>query len=307
VALDWDDVRFFLAVVREPRLVTAGRALRVRHTTVARRLAALEKSLGTRLFHRTARGHLLTDAGREILPVAEEIERATLALGRRARPAKGAPTGRVRVAIVESWAVEWLAPRLPELHRRHPQLSLEVVAQQGPSDLSRGEAEIAVRIPRPTQKELAAVKLGTGSTGLYATRALADRYRAQIERDPPDGRGVPLLCWDPHRDFLQSAAWFRDFRAVADVRLTTNSTLALLSAARAGLGVCTTARFCVRGDDLVPLGPDLSRHDLWLVSHPDFRDEPRVRAVMDWLREVGPTIDDPRPSSAPRPRPAPTS
>jgi DNA-binding transcriptional LysR family regulator len=164
--MDWGDLRYFLAVVRAGRLAAAGRALGVEHTTVARRIAALEAALGAPLFHRTAAGWRLTRAGEQIVPRAEAIEAEARAAEAATREATERASGRVRIACVESWAWAWVAPRLPSLYAKHPELQVELVTGQAPMNLTRGEADVAFRVPRPTQPDLSCVSLGEGTIAL---------------------------------------------------------------------------------------------------------------------------------------------
>src|SRR6266545_7763124 len=120
--MDWDGLQVFLAVARAGRISAAARRLGVEHTTVSRRLAALEEDLGVRLFHRTASGYLLTPHGQNALPSAEAMERAAIGVGARAREGSGDISGRVRVAMAPEFASHWLAPRLVTFRRTHPRL-----------------------------------------------------------------------------------------------------------------------------------------------------------------------------------------
>lgn len=294
VTLAWDDIRFFLAIVKHGRLAQAARALGVEHTTVSRRLAALERAVGAPLFDRTKAGHLLTRAGHRVVAQAEAMARAARGFETEAHHGRAQVEGRVRLALVESFAVTWLAPNLPRLSRQHPGLSLDVVTGNAQSDLSRGEAELAVRSPRPSQRELAAVKIGVSSFTLFGTEEVAARLpRAALDGDLPMTGEVPLLAYTPDLTFLQSARWFRDLLGRSRIGLLTNSTLTLLAAARAGAGAVVLPEFAVkRAPELVRLTRrDVSRQEAWLVTHPEFRRDPRVRAVSEFLRAIGPELE----------------
>lgn len=197
--------------------------------------------------------------------------------------------GKVRVAIVESWATHWLVPHLRELHRRHPAIQVEILTGQQQSDLSRGEAEIAVRTPRPIRQELSAYRLARATVGLYAVRTLARRWN--VDADP---KNMPLLMYTPAVDFLQSAAWFRRLVERSEVRLTTNSTHALLAGACEGVGIAVLPRFIARrAPQLVSVSTrSTSEHELWLVSHPEFKRDPRVHAVTKFMKEIGRDLSD---------------
>lgn len=290
----WDDVRYFLAVARERRLTRAAGSLGVLHTTVARRIATLEERLGARLFYRTATGHLLTPRGERVLAHAERMEAGAMGLAERGPEGDAELVGRVRLALPESFSTYWLAPRIGELRAAHPRIDVELVTGIGPTDLSRGEAELAIRTPRPVRRELSAFRLATSSMALYASPDLPRPATWRIDADPPRADGMPLLVYSAQLESLQRSPWFRRVVDRADVRLTSNSTLTLIAAARAGLGVAVLARFIGAAAGLVPVGKRIVlRHDLWLVSHPEFRREPCVAAVAEFVKRHAKGLDDP--------------
>lgn len=280
----WDDFRYFLAVAREGRLLRAARVLSVEHTTVARRIAALEETLGVSLFYRTAKGHLLTREGTRIRAHAEEIERSVLGLATTVREVAGRIEGRVRIAMIESLAAHWFVPRLAQLRARHPRLEIELVAGNPQSDLSRGHADLAVRTPRPERRELTAVKIARGPFGLYGLPELISR-RYKLDEDPPRARGIPLAIYGDDFQFLQRAPWFDRVLEQADVRLRTNSTPALVAAARSGLAISVLPWFAAAGFTEACRRKNTFQ-EAWLVSHPEFRRDPRVRAVSQFIREI---------------------
>src|SRR5215469_750014 len=150
--IDWEDVRFFAALARHGSLSAAARALTVNHATVARRLAALEQSLGTRLFKRRPTGYELTPAGRNALDSADAMEGAAAALAR-LEPAASL-TGLVRITATPSLAGGFLIPRLAALRELHPALDMEILAEPRPVSLQRHQSDIALRLGRPERGEL---------------------------------------------------------------------------------------------------------------------------------------------------------
>lgn len=283
--MDWDDVRVFLAVSRAGRISAAARQLGVEHSTIGRRLAALEGDLGARLFHRTAGGYRLTPHGERVLSSAQAMERAALAVGARAVGPADEVSGVVRIAVLDEYASYWIAPRLPAFRALHPSLALEVVVGMEKLDLSRGEAELAVRTPRPREAGLVTTRLGKSSTGLYASREfLASRKRLRIQ-DTASARGVPFLVYSARYHTLQSAPWFQPILKDAEIALRTNSTHALVAAARASTGVAVLPRLVGNAHgDLASVSADLFNAEFWLVTHPEFRHDLRVRAVAAFLR-----------------------
>ncbi len=284
--VDWDGLQVFLAVARTGRVSSAARRLGVEHTTVARRLAALEEALGVPLFYRTTTGYLLTAHGQNALSKAEAMEAAALALTARAREASGAMSGSVRVAMAPEFASHWLAPNLAGFHAKHPQIALHILVGTRQRDLARGEADLAVQSPRPRQQGLVTVRIARTSAALYASRALALSGRWRIT-SLETLQGLPLLTYTPPFQMLQEAKWFQPLLASAEVALETNSTHALVAAARAGAGVAVLPRFVARWhDDLLEVSDDVANHDVWLITHPEFRRDPRVRAAADFLRKI---------------------
>jgi DNA-binding transcriptional LysR family regulator len=275
-----------LAVARTGRVSAAARQLGVKHTTVSRRLAALEHQLSARLFNRTAGGYLLTSIGQEALAAAEAMQRAADGIDLRVREYRGAMTGRVRLALAPEFASHWLVPRLADFRARHPGIDLQILVGTRQRDLSRGEAELAVQSPRPRQVGLVAAHIARTAVELYASRRLAAARRLRVG-SVKGLRGLPLLAFVPQLKLLQRAAWFQRVLAEARVFIETNSTHALLAAARASLGIAVLPRFVARGDEeLVCVSAPVSEPDVWLVTHPEFRRDPKVRAAADFLKQA---------------------
>jgi DNA-binding transcriptional LysR family regulator len=285
-SMDWDGLQVFLAVARTGRVSAASRRLGVEHTTVARRIAALEKALGVRLFYRTSRGYLLTPQGQNVVATAEAMERAALAVEARAREHSGAFAGRVRIAMPPEYGSHWLAPALPAFRAVHPNIEVQILVGTRQRDLSRGEAELAIQGPRPSQTGMVAVRLARVTVGLYANRTLLAGKRMRV-RTLADLRGRPLLAFTSPFQILQEAKWFQPILAAAPIALESNSTHALLAAARTGVGVAVLPRFVARQhDDLAPVSADIASHELLLVAHPEVRRDPKVRATADFLKRI---------------------
>jgi DNA-binding transcriptional LysR family regulator len=289
--VNWDACQAFLAVARSGRISAAARRLDVEHTTVSRRLAALERELGVALFYRTTTGYVLTAHGTNALAQAEAMESAALALTARAREGSGTPSGRVRIAMAPEFASHWLAPRLKQFREAHPQVELHILVGTRQRDLARGEAELAVQSPRPRRQDLIAVRIASASIGLYVQKTLARGSRWRIT-GAEMLRGQPLLTYTPAFQLLQDAKWFQSVLAAGDVAMQTNSTHALLAAARAGAGVAVLPRFVARWhDDLLAVSEEVGRQDVWLITHPESRRDPKVRAAADFLKHAAAAAD----------------
>lgn len=276
--LQWEDVRYFLALTRAGSLSGAARTLDVEHSTVARRVETLEQALGLRLFDRLPRGWRLTTEGENMVALAERMEDEAFAFERAAVGA-GALGGTVRLSVPPSLASVFLVPRLAARRERWPGIALEVVGELREANLSRREADLALRLGRPRAQGLVVRSLGKIGFGLYARAGYAERAEADWEFIGFDDS----LRHVPHQKWLEQLAGKRPFA------LRSNDLIALHGAARMGLGVACLPHYQVRDDaELVPVaaaGTPPAR-DVWLVLHADVRRSPRVRAIADLVSEI---------------------
>lgn len=287
--LRWDDVPLFLALVRQRSLQRAGRALGLDASTASRRLAALEESTGARLFDRTRQGLAPTDAARLMLGPAEEMERAALTLANAAQSFESEVEGVVRIAVIPGLAELHLAPRLPELLARHPRLRIDLDVRTQVTDLTRREADLALRSIRPQSGDLVHRKLTT--TRWLATASIERARSLGVLRDWSD---APWITWDADLAHIPHARWVATHVKAPPV-LRTSSVATQLAAVRAGVGVALVDDYAPRVvAGLAPvefarkLAPDAARwpvDDLWLVGHAALRDTPRVAAVWDFIVE----------------------
>jgi DNA-binding transcriptional LysR family regulator len=276
---NWDDLRHVLAVARHGSLLRAAKALGVEHTTVGRRVAAAEAALGARLFARSPAGLVLTAEGERLIDALRDVEAAVAAVERRAAAERGELVGRVNVTAPETFGMAWLAPRLAVFAAENPGLEIALDPAGAVRDLSRSEAEVAVRyVPREADG-LVVRRLCDIASALYAAPAW---LAAHPVRGPADLAGKALLAGppgDPER------AWLARLTGDATPTFMCDLSVALASAARAGAGIAVLPRFVGDVDPglvRVPM-PDEPRETLWLTVHRDLRDAPRVRAVMDLL------------------------
>lgn len=176
--LDWDDLRYFLAIAQHGSLSAAAKELHVAQSTVGRRLASLERSLGARLLNRTPDGYFPTLAGQNVREQAERLEAEVLALERNVGGRDTRLSGLVRVTCAETVASQILAPCLATLHTEHPEIMIELIPNQRELSLSMREADIAVRLKRPDQHDLVVRRVGSLAFGLYASPEYLERYRS---------------------------------------------------------------------------------------------------------------------------------
>lgn len=276
--MDWNDVRHFLALARLGSVRAAGKALGVSHSTVARRLEVLEAQLGSRLFDRNADGYLLTAAGREILPAAEAVEQAAAELERAAVGQDDRLAGAVGVTCGDPGVAAFLLDALTPLCRAHPAIELRFTVDGRPFDLSRREADVAVRAlglgGSPPE-----VLLGARVAPVKLASYVAKAHAARLDPERP-GSGARWLGFDDPKQLAMLVAG----SSHPDLPIwgSFGSIDAILAAAQAGLGLVMLPVYI--GDAHPGLQrlarPDL-RHlgDLWLLCHPDLRHTARVRAV----------------------------
>jgi len=282
--LDWNDLRYFLAVARGGSTLAAGRALRVSQTTVARRIAALEEAIGVPLFEKRQAGYALTPTGEQLLERARQVETAAAAFAEAAAAEKRDTSGTVRITTQEIF-VTLLAPMLRELHERHPEIMIELDDSQDFRDLGEREADIALRS--------AVGELGAGIVGRrlgpdawtlycshdYAAKHGVPRTREQLKKHAFIGGGGPKL-WRAY------SAWLHDLNLDDRVIMHHASAMGMMSAIRSGLGIAVLPCIVADADpDLIQCVPPREPHHrtMWLVTHERVRKSPRVRVVIDFL------------------------
>ena len=280
---DWNDLRFVLAVCREGSLSGAARALGVNHSTVFRRIGAIEEKLGVALFQRLAEGYVMTEAGEAALASAGRIEEEVLALsttllGRDLRLA-----GELRVSAPDALTERLLMPHFARFSQRYPDITLNLEVSSGFADLSRREADIAIRVTRTPPETMIGRRLCALVGTLYGA---ADEPPCDNLEELAERRWLlPGFALDDH----PVALWIRRHFPHAAVALRTDSFPTLMEAARAGMGI--TPLPCFLGDPdpalrrIIPPPRELDA-ELWLLSHPDLRHTARVRAFSEFLREA---------------------
>lgn len=281
---DWDDVRFFLAVVRSGSFTKAGRMLNANQSTVSRRIEGMEDRLGCQLFDRHAKGIQLTPAGADVLAQAERIDAAVIELERRLDGRDLDLHGLVRVSGTENLVAFWLVSRLWELQTAHPQIELEIVAEDAVVDLARREADVAIRLVRPDEPSLNAERVGVLRFGLFCSESyLKDRTEPKSMEDLAGHRVIDFASNHASRVM---ADWNEFVAAYQTVTFRTNSSCAYLSAVRAGLGIGLFPLYMRHvAPELVelPVPIDFTR-DIWLVTHKETAGSAKIRLVSNCLR-----------------------
>ncbi len=279
---NWDDVRYFLTLQRYGSLAAAGTALALDPTTVGRRLIKLEEELGARLFDRTPSGYVLTDAGHRLLPRAERIEREALGVERDVAGEDQKLEGVVRLTATEMLATRFIAPHLRRFRERYPEIQLELQCTNLDVNLARREADIALRLARPTQEDLIIKRLSFIHLGLYASLDYVDRFGLPRE----SLAGHQMILFANTHPFRRENEWIEARMDGARVALRSDSVSATYSATVAGAGIgllpCLVAdndRHLMR----VPVEGAPEPRQIWQAVHKDLRDSARIRAVLEFL------------------------
>ncbi|HVI95989.1 MAG TPA: LysR family transcriptional regulator [Anaeromyxobacter sp.] len=280
---NWDDVRIFLAIQRAGSLSAAAGPLGIAQPTCGRRLAALEASIGARLFDRTPDGLRITADGAALLAAASAMEEAARALAVAGAGRDRDLEGVVRIATTELLAISFLVDALRTLREAHPAIRVELVLSNAESDLLAREADLALRFgpegSRPRPDVLVAQKLGDEPFELYGADAYVARRGAPA--DPAALAGHDVIVYSAPNP---ASAWCSDAFRGANVVLAAPSMLVSSAAVAAGLGLGVVPRRAARRfPQLRPLSPVIARGTGWIVLHPDLRRVPRIRVVADAL------------------------
>lgn len=281
----WDDLRFFLALARQRSLSAAARALSVDHATVGRRLSSLERRLGAKLFTQTPEGFALAAAGQAILNQAEAMEAAALAVERTATGHDSRSVGLVRLATIEVMADQVILPALAKLREKHPQLQVDLIVGIRTLDISRRQADIAVRIPRPTDPNLIGRKLGEIGATAYASH----RYLA-AHGTPKRGMGLAAHSLIDYLGAPEALGppFLGESLEGARLAMHTTSTFAQLKAVADGIGISILP--CCLADnypELRRLWPDErpTMRPIWMVTHADLRRATKIRLVSNAIAD----------------------
>lgn len=283
---NWNDLRFFLAVARAGTLTTAAQRLRADHTTVSRRITALEDALRVTLFERRPSGFTLTPQGERLKQTAEVMESAALLAQGMVADGDLSLAGAVRIGAPDGFGSCFLAPRIGALCERHPELEVQLVAMPRVFSLSKREADIAISLSRPQEGRLYARKLTDYRLGLYGTAAYLDA-RPPI-RSRADLRGHSFIGYIDDLIFAPELDYVETIGEVAP-RIKSSSLVAQLKATLAGAGLCMLPAFIAAGEpDLVQVLPEevTITRSFWLIVHEDLRSLARISMTADYIADL---------------------
>jgi len=288
--LNWDDLRFFLAVARGGTVATAGEQLAVSYTTVSRRIQQLESQLETALFDRTPNGYKLTEAGQAIVERAEQMEDTMLSISRDLFGRDTCPCGRLRVTMPEPIASELIGPYLSEFQQAYPRIELDLIAGSEKLDIDAREADIAIRATNEPPDNLIGDNVAQIEFAVYGS---SEYLRRHTDINSPD---VRYICLPFDREV--KPRWVSATCPDASYGYTANSFPLIISGVRQHQGLALLPCFSGDADPLLERVETPYQHPpigLWILSHSDYRNTVRVKLFRQFygkkLRELRSLIE----------------
>lgn len=292
--LDWDRVRIFHVVAEAGSFTRAADRLGLSQSAISRQIGALEEDLGAPLFHRHARGLVLTEQGDILVEAARDVARKMAAAQTALRESREVPGGHLRVCTTVGVGTVWLSSLLGEFLDRYPEITISLIVTDAELDLSMREADVAVRMQRPTQSDLIQRRLMTVHTHVYAaqsylarhgsptTTADLDRHRLVAYGDDPNLSSQPLN-WILHAGLEEV-----DQERPRQAALRVNNVYGMLRAVQSGLGLASLPDYLASGSDtLVRVLPELDGPSFtgYFVYPEELRNSKRVAVFRDFLLE----------------------
>jgi DNA-binding transcriptional LysR family regulator len=280
----WDDLRHFLAIARAGSMQAAAKALGVNQSTVQRRIAELEERVGRRLVERHLRGYRLTELGEELRPAAEGVEAAVAAFERHLAASDKGLTGIIRVTCGSVLAGRLQrTPLIDAFHTLHPGLRVELLISDRFLDLSKGEADIAIRAGEPKDEALVGRKIADAPWAVYASRAYVERH-GRPDRPEDIERHFVVACGGSIAHY-PGARWLSSVAPHATIAARSDNWPGVVLAVKSGAGLATLLAF--QGDSESELVRVIDNIDLvtpyYLLMHRDMQQTPRVRAFADFV------------------------
>jgi DNA-binding transcriptional LysR family regulator len=274
--MDWDDVRFFLEVARHGNLSGGARALGVNHSTVSRRIKAIEEQQGVRLFDRVQSGYTLTEDAAELYELALEIEALNFSFSRKLQGQDTALSGRVTITMPHDIFEFFFAKRLAEFQTQHPEISLDVFVAKGTKNLFAREADIAIRLTDKPPEYLVGKKICNLHYGIF--------YSANLPRNESS---TPIITWSGEDE---APEWAINQLNNPEIKLQVDDLYAMYQAVEAGFGYARMPlyihNFCgSQSINKLPVDLPPSSWGVWALSHADLRKISRVQVCKQFMQE----------------------
>lgn len=282
--MNWDDARIFLAIYRERSLRGAARIVGLDQATVGRRLATLERVLGSTLFLRTSSGYVPTSAGEIGLRAAEKMEQSAIDLVRQTQGVDKRLAGEVRVTTTDTIGLEFVMTAIRSLHDEHPDVRVLLDTSTQVQNLAKREADIAVRTIKPDNPDLLTRRLAAWPMGLFASATYLEQHGEPVPGT--DFKGHDLLFYLPHMQARRQLTLVGEPVHAGRIVSGLGSSLMLRAAVRTGLGLGELPVLIAERDGLVRIWPDRTSarpYEVWMVTHKDLRHTARISAMIDHI------------------------
>lgn len=279
--MQWDDVRIFLALIRAGSVRAAAKNIGVSHSTVARRIEGFEKRMGVKLFDRVTTGYTLTEAGEDLITAAETVEAELHAVHRRLVGQDRRLAGNIRFTLTDVVAMHLLMPDLAKFSKLYPDIHIEIITTYEALDLTRHEADIALRFVKNPPDHLIGHRIAKVFDAAYATQEYAKTHDLS---DPESASWIGYGGHNPYPEWVRRSDYpHLPTKGVFD------SMLLQLQAALCGVGIANL--HCFMGDpnpNLIRLPPGKPRpsYDLWLLRHRDTLSTARLRVFSEYITEA---------------------
>ena len=286
--MDWDHLRFFLALAKDHRLVVAARSLQVNHTTIARRISALEQEMGVQLFTRSNSGYELTVAGLQLQDIAKQVEKQIGNIRNQVNEVNQEITGVVRIGTTEGFGTVVIAPILNALGKQYPKLIIDLLALPRMVNLSRREADIVITLQRPTRGPYLVTKLQDYSLHLYASPEYL------VNNPPIEARSdldkQTFISYIDDLLFSKELSYLDDICRPQRSAFRSTSIQAQLQAALSGLGIAILPSFMA--ESVAGLVPVLKKEieiirSFWMIMPNEYRKIDRMNLVWDHIKKHG--------------------
>jgi DNA-binding transcriptional LysR family regulator len=286
--MDWDKLRIFHAVADAGSLTHAGEVLHLSQSAVSRQIRALEDSLNATLFHRHARGLILTEQGELLFDATQAMVRRLDTAEARIRDSKEEAFGELRVTTTIGFGTLWLAPRLPKLYERYPDLKIDLMLEERVLDLPMREADVAIRMKEPSQADLIRRRLMSVRMRLYAAPDYLDK-RGRPET-MPDIAGHRLICQNISSFQVAAGATLVRELMTYDIQslLTVNNYYGVLQSVRNNLGIGVLPDYLTEDfPELERVMPDVESNEVpvFLAYPEELRNSKRITAFRDFVME----------------------
>ncbi len=284
--LDWDDFRLVKIIAEANGLAGAAERLGVNHSTVFRRLGQMEENLGVKLFERHRTGYVLTPAGEEMAALAEQMEENVTSFTRKLAGQAVAPAGELRVTTNDTLLVHMLTHLFSRFVKTNPEMRLDVVLANQALNLSKRDADVAIRATDDPPETLVGRRVATIAWAIYGRLEEFPDHHQPSDLNSPELYSRPWVALGDNLAALKAARFVRDRVAPENIAYKVNTVLGLAEAVEAGIGIgplpCFIADASPNLVRLSDVNPEFSA-GLWLLTHPDLRQSARVRAFMDFM------------------------